>query len=432
MTAEVAIMNKEAVAMAADSAATMSNSRGQKISSSANKIFALSRSHPVGIMIYGNASFMEVPWETIIKLYRKKLVNTCFDTIAEYAEDFISFLENDDALIPKKIQDEHVKAVIRAFYDKLFEEITEEIKKQLSADQEITEKEIKNITHSFIKENFDFWKQGQHTEGFDKKARTTFYNEYKKFIEKTKKEIFDKLPYSSTHSKYLSETAVNMFFIFPRGIKMPGTSGLVFSGFGEKEIFPALTSLSVERKALGKLKYKFDYDYQISFEEPAVITPFAQTEMVSTFIEGIHPKYESVMLKLIEDTIKDYPKIVLDSIDGLTDEQREKVERSINDLSMGETKNFLNKLQDYKNQNFVREILTVVEFLPKNELAEMAEALVNLTCLKKKITMDAETVGGPIDVAVISKGDGLIWIRRKHYFEPEMNPHYIPNKYLKT
>lgn len=33
-----------------------------------------------------------------------------------------------------------------------------------------------------------------------------------------------------------------------------------------------------------------------------------------------------------------------------------------------------------------------------------------------------ETVGGPIDVAVITRGDGFIWIRRKHYFEPSLNP----------
>ena len=41
--------------------------------------------------------------------------------------------------------------------------------------------------------------------------------------------------------------------------------------------------------------------------------------------------------------------------------------------------------------------------------------------------MDAETVGGPIDVAVISKGDGFVWIKRKHYFKPELNPHFIKN-----
>lgn len=70
-------------------------------------------------------------------------------------------------------------------------------------------------------------------------------------------------------------------------------------------------------------------------------------------------------------------------------------------------------------------IMSIVESLPKDELAEMAEALVNLTSLKRRVTPEAETVGGPIDVAVISKGDGLIWIKRKHYFSPELNFRYF-------
>jgi hypothetical protein len=41
--------------------------------------------------------------------------------------------------------------------------------------------------------------------------------------------------------------------------------------------------------------------------------------------------------------------------------------------------------------------------------------------------MDAETVGGAIDVAVISKGDGFVWIKRKHYFRPELNGHFQEN-----
>jgi len=46
MTAEIAILHREAVAIAADSAATFSDGTSQKIFSSANKIFALSKHHP--------------------------------------------------------------------------------------------------------------------------------------------------------------------------------------------------------------------------------------------------------------------------------------------------------------------------------------------------------------------------------------------------
>ena len=65
--------------------------------------------------------------------------------------------------------------------------------------------------------------------------------------------------------------------------------------------------------------------------------------------------------------------------------------------------------------------------LPKDELANMAETLVNLTSFKRRVSMSAETVGGPVDVAVISKGDGFVWIKRKHYFTKDFNPSFVTN-----
>ena len=71
--------------------------------------------------------------------------------------------------------------------------------------------------------------------------------------------------------------------------------------------------------------------------------------------------------------------------------------------------------------------------MPKEELGGMAEAMVNLTSLKRRVSLDQETVGGPVDIAIISKGDGFIWIKRKHYFDTALNPSYINRQlYEKT
>lgn len=48
MTAIVAVLNKHAVAIAADSAVTMGDTH--KVVNSANKIFTLSKYHPVAVM----------------------------------------------------------------------------------------------------------------------------------------------------------------------------------------------------------------------------------------------------------------------------------------------------------------------------------------------------------------------------------------------
>jgi hypothetical protein len=70
MTAEIAIFNKSGIALAADSAVTIGK---KKVYNSADKLFSLSKYHPVGIMIYDSASFMRIPWEVIIKEYRRSL-----------------------------------------------------------------------------------------------------------------------------------------------------------------------------------------------------------------------------------------------------------------------------------------------------------------------------------------------------------------------
>ncbi len=119
MTAEIAIMNREAIALASDSAVTMIGKPGQKIFTSANKLFSLSKYHPVGIMIYGNALFMDIPWETIIKIYRKKLDKKPFRKLDEYAKNFIEFLDNGNPLFPNMVQEEYCVTLYTHIFNSL-------------------------------------------------------------------------------------------------------------------------------------------------------------------------------------------------------------------------------------------------------------------------------------------------------------------------
>ena len=41
------------------------------------------------------------------------------------------------------------------------------------------------------------------------------------------------------------------------------------------------------------------------------------------------------------------------------------------------------------------------------------------------VTKPSETVGGPVDVAVITKNEGLVWIKRKLFFDPGLNSRYL-------
>jgi len=85
------------------------------------------------------------------------------------------------------------------------------------------------------------------------------------------------------------------------------------------------------------------------------------------------------------------------------------------------------RFADHRRKGHLAPIYEAITNSPKDELAQIAAWLVNLNSQQKRMSMGPETVGGPIDVAVISKGDGFIWIDRKHYFRSELNHHFFRN-----
>jgi hypothetical protein len=90
MTAEIAIINRQAIALAADSAITIRRSRVWKY---ANKLFSLGLRHDIGVMIYNSADFLGIPWEVIIKQFRVGCANKQFGTLAECSQYFLQFLQ---------------------------------------------------------------------------------------------------------------------------------------------------------------------------------------------------------------------------------------------------------------------------------------------------------------------------------------------------
>ena len=92
MSAEVILMNKNGIAIAADSAVTIGNKT--KIYNTADKMFMLSKYAPVGILIYNSASIMGIQLEIIIKQYRRKLGEKTFQTLKEYCDDFMEIINN--------------------------------------------------------------------------------------------------------------------------------------------------------------------------------------------------------------------------------------------------------------------------------------------------------------------------------------------------
>lgn len=429
MTAEIAIMNKEAIALASDSAITMTRESGKKIFTSANKLFTLSKYQPVGIMVYGNAIFMGVPWETIIKIYRNSLGKAKFNTVEDYADDFIGFLDDHNPLFPKVVQERYIHRNIYGYFGFIKSLIKTNIRSIIDKEGQITREEITQIVSEVIDEHFEKWENTDQIPSVPQDHQENIFNEYGTKVNTAIDEVFEELPVSDDHLGKLRQIATSLFSKFLKKITPGDISGVVIAGFGEGNAFPSLRSFMMEGIALDKLKYKEDISGQIDFETDASIIPFAQRDMVATFMEGVDPNYRSIQEHYLSRLFDQYGNIIVDNLEKYTEAEKADLKQRLATQSEDIIEEHQEKLGLYRRNKYVDPVINVVSMLPKDELAEMAESLVNLTSFKRKVTMQSETVGGPIDVAVISKGDGFIWIKRKHYFEGDLNPQFFANYY---
>ena len=310
MTAEVAILNHNAVALAADSAASTVNESGQvsKVYNTLTKIHSPILTEPIAAMFYGTAHFAGIPWDTVFKFYRTKSPRNRA-TLAEYATDFLNWLHN------------------------------------LA--------ESKNLLESLQR-------------------------------------------------RQMSD--------------VPLSTGLVFAGFGTDQLLPAICQNTVIVSPTEQsitIPAEAEFSAQIAHPLDTIVLPFAQVRPMLSFITGFDAEYYAIIQNFIQEQITS--ALTRDSVVAV--DTPENIATAI-----------LNRLhittQEYMNARSQAIRVTVASF-PKEELAIAAESLVNMTSLWQQITPESATVGGPIDIAVISKGDGLVWIKRKHYFKPELNLRYL-------
>lgn len=425
MTAEVAIINSNGVALAADSAVTVGG--GKKIYNSALKLFTLSKTEPVGVMIYGNADLISAPWETLIKLFRKHIHNKYYDYLSAYGENFINFLNLNSKFFPEAEQNNWLVRQSMIWYQDILNTVEQKILEENAHGNHIDDEARLKLLISRIDICHEFLSSRPVTLEINAKEIKTIKRKAKIAVQDPVKYMFKdfNLP-KKTYDK-LFDVA---FLCVYRHTFQRNSSGIVIAGFGEEEIYPSVITYEVAGVFDNKLIYRtIDGKTIISKDSSdAGIIAFAQEDMVATLMQGVNPNLLSYIKDHLNQTLLNLKDFIESNF--YTTELEEKIPFDKNILG----ENFRELIDDSLKsiQNQIREehidpVVNMVASLPKDELAAMAESLVNLTAFKRRISESLETVGGPIDVAVISKGDGFIWVKRKHYFPAELNQHFFTN-----
>ncbi|MFB2020502.1 hypothetical protein ACEVJL_03335 [Pseudoflavonifractor sp. P01025] len=419
MSAGICIMNKNAIALAADSAVTI----GQHLAihNSANKLFALSKIAPVGVIIYSNAELMGVPMELIIKQYKSKLKNRVFPNLIDYVSDFLRFLVSESSLLhfPAN-ENSYVKSVYTDLLSGLNGDYQLSIQRKINEVQrDLTEQELKEIQIEAVKATLLFVDQLPAIPDLElcNYIRAIYNDEIKQYISAQFPWIVEPL---------FSELVEKTCLVFDKNFMRNGYVGLAFAGYGENNIFPQMLHLHISGIANNMVRYATVENISISEEQMSTITPLAQTDVMQTFLFGINDSF-------INDIAKELPNQIQIGVNGIADSffaenKKQSVQQELSRI----TSNIIEQIVQKAQQQYLLPITQSVATLPIEELALLAESMINITSLRRKVALDNNigTVGGPIDVAIISKCDGFIWLKRKHYFDRAYNPQYFYSHYM--
>jgi hypothetical protein len=414
MTAEAVVLNKTAVALAADSKATLRINGVPKSHDTANKLFTLSKIHPVGVMINGNAEFMQFPWETLIKIYRDRLRHRCCKTLEEYGKDFLLSLTSDYGHSELE-QANNVRYIVAEKFNNI-------ARKSQNASDKGDKREIEAIARDVLREARAALAKLPVLASMGDISTEAIRERYAEVIGSSLDDVTEDVPAELREEfiSYACEVLLKPSF-------SQGRSGVVVAGFGQDEVFPSLNSWTVDGVVADRVRCHSGVAQKISKDDAAGIYPFAQREMVDRFMLGIDPDYKKYMNESFSTILRTVAADIIDQYGRGRKSAKAAAMKSIEEALASALANHNKLTGDYAFEKYASPILNLTAALPKDELAHLAESLVNLTSFKRRVSLDTESVGGAIDVAVISKSDGFMWIKRKHYFDIARNRSFIKN-----
>lgn len=394
MSVGVCIINRNGIALAADSAGTFTGNR--MFYNSMNKVFSLSNKYTYGAITCGNTSLYNVSIDQVLKefcvyLDERDGIEDFFDIVPLFQE----FIEiKKDYYRFNSAESIDCISIISDIMNNYGNKIKQVIETDGNSDS------IDGILNEFGA----IINSGSRIENYDVSGYID--KQYRVHYEQTTKNIVpDLAKYTDQYNRLWR--LITDFFNLSLLKETQNPISLLFAGYGSNDAFPKYVIMDVYTVVGGKLKCSIQERFEES-NNSAKIIPLAQGDVVLTFCKGISDTFMSFIPKKVEEVINE-------KIAGLScsfsAEQNEVLTRSFSTCKDDISKAIIDLAQ---NDN-VNPLFRSVQFIPLPEMAFLAENLVNITSLKRTYSLDGNqlTVGGPTDVAVLSKGDGFVWIKNK-------------------
>ena len=424
MTAIVGILNKRGAVMAADSAVTVTNGDRTKIYNTATKIFRMSLDNPVGVMMFSSAEFIGTPWDVIFKLYRDTRGKQSFNTLEEYAKNFVDFLSAENYFSSVKSQKDYFISELSKFYYKIRDEVLDDYQNIID-DMNEDEKgctDSDEMLHSMLESKLNYFSELFFKEGISPEFEDYTIDNLRSYGNENFKELIELCEEDNMPTDLRMQWEESFLAYIRSQIYYKG-SGIVFVGYGSKDIYPSLLPIYISGAFDHRLRYHFDHDSaeSVTTDDRAFICPFAQTDVMMTLMKGVAPD----LFEVIDSQHKKSMQKVKDGIvEKLTEANvsQEVINKVVESTLDKIQEEFQENVLDYIQEEYIDGIIDAVDSFSIDDMANMGESLISVTNLQRHISSSDESVGGPIDVAVITRSEGFIWIKHKDWFRQDLNP----------
>lgn len=409
MTSEIAVMNQRAVALAADSAVTLIDGGTVVVRNEQRKLFNLVEGKPIGLMFFGIADMLGHPWDHLIEHYQKTKPGA-FAHVRDYAAHFTASLDHLESFFPKNRQKDDYKRLLASVFRYVFN-FAQYLRDSGGHDGDDTA--VLEHAIDIIWRDYQFRPDGSPRPDlpcFPKEFGRTVQQEHGALINELVSYGFAPFGLGKQAQQRLHDIAI---FCVTKDLFLEDITGLVFGGFGTEERYPALVTYFCSAIVCGIVKRAEASADSIDTEHRSKIRVFADSAVTNAFIRGIdynlerrlYGGFRMLMHGLVDQVIGAFPNADAATREGVR-------ERFQKDFVPRYFEAFYHSMAQYQQQAFINPVLRVLEIAGKSELAETARELVGLNAFKKRIMAQKETVGGAIDVAIISREDGFQWSSR--------------------
>ena len=427
MTSVVGIMNKHGVAIAADSAVTRGRwkegFKQQKVTKNGNKMVRLCEDVPVAVMITGSADYLETPWEVIVRRYRQQRGHIEHSTVDDASRDFFAFIQSDPVFWGSDCGDGFLLWLTERTFDGIVHGVGDTNERSIDGNLFRPKAFVRSFRRvsALLQRKFE---KGGICPQFEDYSLAQFRVAAEKIIGSFLKQNEGDDDDDRYPEAVLNEIRPSLEEAVWARIRTRcddiSSARLIFAGYGSDQVYPSIVSALVCEGFDRHVNYHIRPEDIICIgnNRPVAICPFAQVDVIKSILRGIHTDWSENALDVFQRIVNPYYGFLFKPLSGEeepgTEFRKMLAEVETEDLERQFCKEGM-RLLDKNHREWEKSLMNC----DLETLASLADCLIDLTGFHRILTFSQEGVGGPVDVAVISKNDGFTWLRRKSWYHKD-------------